>query len=365
VAPGSSTITRRELVRRGGTVTAALAAGPALLSACGDDDDGGAGGDSERLVVGTFGGTFGESFTKHVVRPFEKETGIRVVQDNAFTQWFSRIRINPSNPPIDVGIFGDVDVERGRKQGLWAKLDPESMPNVKKLGRFDIGSPYGFPYAYAMLGLVVNTDKVKEPPTSVAQIFEEPYSSMRIGMPGLPNTFGYSWLVKIAELKGGGVDNLEPAFDALKEINLQYAAADFVRAYDDTCAGNLDLLLWVSDYTLTVQERGCAAHFIVPDDGGILVVNELTVPKGSKRIEQAQQFIDFFLGVEPQEAFAVEQRIGPVNEDAQPQWRGKTGEQAAELYTAEAVKAASYYQPRDLLPNLDSVTEQFKATIQT
>src|SRR5205807_1633259 len=138
-------------------------------------------------------------------------------------------------------------------------------------------SPYGFPYAWALLGIVINTDRVKRAPASLADLWQPPFKGMRVGIPGLPNYFGYSWIVKIAQLHGGGLHNLDPGFTALKELNIKYAAPDFVAAYNDLCAGNLDILLWVSDYTLTVEARGCHARFIVPKEGGIIAIAALTV----------------------------------------------------------------------------------------
>lgn len=356
-------LTRRDLLRTAGGVAAGLAAGP-LLAACGGSSAGGAS-TTETLVAGTFGGTWGDSFAAAVAKPFEQQAGAKVIQDSAFTTWYNKIKLNPSNPPIDVGVFTDVDAARGRADGLWATLDTANIPNAANLGKFNTDSPVGFPYCWALLGLVVNTDRVKQMPTSIADFWKAPWKGMRVGLPGLPNTFGYDWLIKIAEVFGGGIDNVDPGFTALKQLNVQYAAADFVRAYDELCAGNLDLLFWVSDYTLTVQQKGCAARFVVPKEGGIIVVNELLVPKGTKHKALAEKMINYFLGVQAQNAFAAAQQIGAVNSQASPTFPGPLGPQAQQMYSAQSAAISSYYPGAKLLAGLPAVTQKFQSLFGT
>ena len=347
-------VSRRRFLGYPAATAAVLAVGRQTAPAAAQDDN--------TLVVGYFGGTYGDNWQKAVIEPAQEALGIKIVSDNGFTEWYSKVKLNPDNPPIDVFTLQEVDAYRAQQDGIIAELDTTGMTNFTNL--FDLakeGSPYRFTIGWTRLGLVINTDKVTEEPTSFADYWKEPIISMRLGMPGMPNTFCLDFLVKIAELNGGGIDNLDPGFEAVKKLNLAYAAPDFTQAYQDLCAGNLDAMLWVDDQAESWIDKDCAMKYINPSEGAIANLVTLVVAKGSKKQELAAKFIDFALGVEPQAQFAETQYVGPTNKEV------KLDEAVAArcLYGEDQVKSLTHYDPAELLPIFDQVTERWQSEIAT
>ncbi|MFN8592620.1 MAG: extracellular solute-binding protein [Thermomicrobiales bacterium] len=350
----SRSLSRRQFVGYSAATAASVAASRFAPSAAAQDDN--------TLVVGYFGGTYGDNWQKAVIEPAQEALGIKIVSDNGFTEWYSKVKLNPDNPPIDVFTLQEVDAYRAQQDGILAELDTSGMTNFNNL--FDLakeGAPYRFTIGWTRLGLVINTDKVTTPPTSFADYWKEPLVSMRLGMPGMPNTFCLDFLVKIAELNGGGIDNLDPGFEAVKKLNLAYAAPDFTQAYQDLCAGNLDAMLWVDDQAESWIDKGCAMQYINPSEGAIANLVTLVTAKGSKKQEMAAKFIDFALGVDPQAQFAETQYVGPTNKEV------VLDEAVAArcLYGEDQVKSLTHYDPAALLPIFDQVTERWKSEIAT
>src|SRR5690606_24269277 len=79
----------------------------------------------------------------------------------------------------------------------------------------------GDPYAEFIFGSEVfahNTDVLPTPPQSWEDLYKEEYAG-RLLLPDLTNsTSGIVMLVHLAELNGGSVSEIEPAFEALERL---------------------------------------------------------------------------------------------------------------------------------------------------
>ena len=202
---------RRELLKRG----AALAvAAPYVITAR----------SQETLIVNTQGGEYQELVERVVIRPFEKKFGVKVIHDATGTasQDYAKIRAARGAPGFDVaGLLTPPEVILGVKEGLLEKLTEREVPNLKHLWDKTwqvIPAGSGAPHTLQYAALVYNKEKI-ERPRSWADYWEP---QKRYGDKIKGHVINYNpanllsvyALIHAAQLGGGGVDNMEPAWAA-------------------------------------------------------------------------------------------------------------------------------------------------------
>jgi putative spermidine/putrescine transport system substrate-binding protein len=96
----------------------------AAVGCGGSDDDESSEGGSGKLVIGSFGGTWGEALELGLAEPFERETGIDVVVNPTVDLAASRAAIESgNNPPEDITDWAWATHNELEKDGLLAKID--------------------------------------------------------------------------------------------------------------------------------------------------------------------------------------------------------------------------------------------------
>src|ERR1700688_1779140 len=82
----------------------------------------------EQLVVMTWGGLWGDSLRDGVDAVFEKQTGVKVVQERASSpvERITKVKVNADNQIYDVIQLTDGVVPLAVKQGAYEKIDRTS-----------------------------------------------------------------------------------------------------------------------------------------------------------------------------------------------------------------------------------------------
>lgn len=88
---------------------------------------------SSTIVVTSYGGPWEQFLRKEILPGFESETGAKVELSVGLSRdWVAKIRAaGLRNPPFDVIIANTTWVSAVRKEGFFAKLTPEAVPNLK------------------------------------------------------------------------------------------------------------------------------------------------------------------------------------------------------------------------------------------
>lgn len=271
---------------------------------------------AQELVVHSPAGSFGESMELCFGVPFKQETGAKVSYVfGGSVQAGARLRATAGRPDIDVAYMDIHIADQPKQEGLLERIDfkqlksyPEVVPSA-----FD---PDGFLVTILSTGTIIayNPKEVSPPPTSWADFFDRRFRG-RVGLGDLQNTSGYHFLFAMARLRGGSLENIDPGFQAVKELlpNVVafYSQADQLVSLFER--GDVLIAPWYPDRAGRAADNGAPVAVAYPKEGAIGILGTMAIAKGAKNLELAKKFIDVSLSEGGQKCFAERQYSGPVN----------------------------------------------------
>jgi putative spermidine/putrescine transport system substrate-binding protein len=78
---------------------------------------------------------------------------------------------NPDKPLVNFGYFNVAVTYKGDRDGMWLSLDEKRIPNMNDIfPAYHRPDNLGVSHSLSTLGLVYNTEKVKNPPTSWSDV---------------------------------------------------------------------------------------------------------------------------------------------------------------------------------------------------
>jgi spermidine/putrescine transport system substrate-binding protein len=315
-------ITRRRVLGRMGIGMGALAIGPSVLAACGDDDDDdeASTGDGDRTTVArTESDTLrvsnwpgyvdpGEEGTTPTVELFQTASGLTVeysedVNDNE--EYFAGIREQlDRNQDIGADLFVVTDFLVSRLIGLgWiAEFDPANVPNKSNLVDnlqgvdFDPDRVLSLPYFSGFTGLAYNLEQTGREITGVDDLFDSEFAGKVTLFSDLRDGLG----MLISAERGGDLDEVtQENIDAAVERVAQAKADGQIRRFtgndylNDLTSGNIAIAQAYSGDVAQVTTDDPNIRFILPEGGGLLWSDNMTIPKTTKNLTGAEKFMDW------------------------------------------------------------------------
>jgi putative spermidine/putrescine transport system substrate-binding protein len=300
-------ITRRSFLKQSAAAGLLAGAGPLVLlprktTAAGQGP----------LVFCTYGGPYGENMQKHVIDPFVKKTGIRVIRTS--TPNFAKVKamVDTGNVEWDV-----VDAEsrlffRGIPQNLFIPLDWDIVGHKDELVPEGVHE-YGAANVYYSTVLAWNKKRIEGSVAAWSDFFQTT---------GKRTVRGEAWKTFEAALLGDGVPESE-----LYPIDAERALRKLSTVKDDIIFWNktkmaLDLFV-TGEVDFGGLGAGPAQRAIkdgAPIDftwnQALLSEDFLVVLNGSKQRENAMKFISHCMDPDIQRAFSMHYNIGPSNREA-------------------------------------------------
>lgn len=310
-------MSRRSLVRAVGIGAAASALGkPFIISARA----------AETLVVNAYGGEFQDIFLKTTVAPFEKKFGVKVIYDDAGTasEDYAKIRASRGAPGFDVAAeLTPPEIILGQKEKLLEPLTEKEVPNLKHVwdkSRSIIPNT-GIVHTYQYTALIWNKKKVEKPDSW--SDYWEPWKKYGDKIKGQVINFNPSNLLSIyalimaAKLKGGGVTNLDPAWDVLK------AQKPYVGTVVTTSAQAAPYFeneqVWIAPYWSAragyYEAAGYPIGLVIPKEGTIGLANCAGIPIGAANKKLAYEFLNWRLDRDVQRDFHLAYFSSPGRPD--------------------------------------------------
>lgn len=246
---------------------------------------------------------------KPELKQFTAQTGIQVTYQEVIQEmagWFAKIQ-----PQLGAnrGIGFDLMVVTNSAQmtelvelGYLAPLDHSRLPNFAanagnkyKHEAFDESNVYSIPWASGMTGIAYNPDKVDSPPTKIADLWDDKYEG-KIGMLADGQEIG-----NFAMMKMGINPEKSTHADWLKAADELKTQQKLVRKYydqgyiDELGKGNLSLCMaWSGDVFQKNLSDGTNLQFVVPEEGGTLWTDNMTIPYTAANPVDAITLMDFF-----------------------------------------------------------------------
>ena len=190
-------------------------------------------------------------------------------------------------------------------------LEPYTPSNIKELlNPFDDYDGSFTAARLGTLGVIINTDKIKEAPTTWADIYTKPEYKNAFGIAD-PALSGTSYMsVALLEQKYGW-----DYFQKLHEAGARIGKGSG-QVIDDTYVGELSACLGVDYITNSKIAKGAHLKMCYMNEPNalLMVPSPVAIFKGSQHMDAAKKFVDYLLSAEAQQMVADAGTV-PVRSD--------------------------------------------------
>ncbi|HEX3952596.1 MAG TPA: extracellular solute-binding protein [Stellaceae bacterium] len=336
------------ITRRRALAAAAVAAvAPALL--------GRAALAAERCVVGTWGGDYARLLRENIDGPLLKPKGMEIVQavgDEAprLAQLVAQKQL--PRGALDIACLGAPNGFVAGQKDLIETLDAAKVPNLKNVvpllhsGSF---MPNQFvPHIYSAQGFAYNPNTVKDPPKTWADLLDPRWKGKIGGLAAAG-----MWVMMGAALAEGGNPN---ALDKAKEYLLKLNA-NGLRLYPQTDdmapgfkSGEIEVgIIWLAR-TVMWQNADFPVAGRMPEEGAIVYVSGMVMPKNAPDKEGAYAYMNALLEPPAQRGFAAHMGYLPTVTNAE--LTGKVADQLKLPADAKLVQP-DYEQAAKVQPEMN------------
>lgn len=268
-------------------------------------------------IVG-FSGVFADNYQKFIIDAFKaKYPGIEVTyqQSKNSAETLALLTLQRADPKVDVALI-DVSVAiRANKEEFFSKLDAAKVPNLAEQPAWArINDDRAVAFSQDNLAILYNTDKVKTPPASWANLADAEYKGKIAAK--LTDTRGVILLPILTKLKGGDYKNsIDPGIAFLKQIAPKVSTFEPAPdCYAVVQSGEVDLsICWNGRAQYLHDTQGGKIGVALPKEGSIGQTNTIGLVAGSKNRAAAELFVNYALSAEAQATFAEKSFYGPVN----------------------------------------------------
>lgn len=280
---------------------------------------------AEEITVSAWGGFFEETLKSAIYPGFTEETGIEVrsIAQPADQAWLTQLTnaARAKKAPADLSLVADEVFIRGQSIGLWADLDASDIPNTATLlDGFTKESEDGTLNAVGALTwfttFVTNTDAAPDAPISWADLWTRDWD----GKLGLTSNSNSGLIEATALTFFDGYETMETR-EGLEQIiakiaelkpQVQLWYRDEGQFQQSLEAGELAGGLYYHDVTMLSAADGRPVTSTFPQEGGILGDAYWIVPRDSKNIDAAEQFINYMIRPDIQAKLARNLGVAPV-----------------------------------------------------
>ena len=262
------------------------------------------------LTVSTWG--FNQDLLdKNITFPFEELYGVTVVYETGNnSERLSKLLERGDNPGVDVAHFAGSYTYTAMQEGILEPYDPALLPHLGELydwAQDPLGGQYAIGYSVSSYGLFYNTDEVSEPITSWRDLWRDDVAGF-VTVPDMGTTNGPATLVMMARAWGGGLDNVEPAWEHLPDL-VPNLVTTYIRSSElITLAQEGEA--WVGAYPSfswgSLIETGQPLAPVIPEEGLAGFQSLVSVVKGTPNADLAHLYIDFIISHDVQLAEAMD-----------------------------------------------------------
>lgn len=293
-----------------GSVVAAMVAASALVGVPQ------AGAQDNTIVFAGWGGDWQKAERTHFFQSFEKETGIRVIDVPDVNLAKIKAMVDTNNVEWDVvqalgmWVADEASADTLFERLEYSKINADGVPK-------EFLPPHGAAVATFAMVLAYNTNSFanKPHPTKWQDLWDfEKFPGKR----GMINEPRYSLEIG---LMGQGIPKGK-LYPLDVEASLKHWAKnkDKILWWDQwpqsitlLASGELDMSLSSQGRVTSLLSKEPNAPVSMVWDGGIMTIDFLAIPKGSKRKENAQKLISWMLDPKRQAEYAKATGVGPSN----------------------------------------------------
>lgn len=247
-----------------------------------------------------------------VLESFTKETGIKV-NYQTYDEDHEVYELLRKGEQLDVIVPSTDNFGKLISEGMLQPYAASTLPGfealepliLRRLSAADPAKVYGVPYLWGSIGLAVNVPKAEAAlggpvPNTWGLVFDkallQKLSTCGVTLLDSPNDV----LSLLVNYQGRALGSVGESYAArslayLRELRPHYRYVDSTRYVDDLNAGKTCVsMAWAGD-ALAAAAQGLPVKFLQPEEGALVFVDILTIPKAAQNPEGARAFIRYML----------------------------------------------------------------------
>lgn len=287
---------------------------------------------SNDMVVGTWGGTFGDLLKVNVDEAIMEPEGYNVLQEISGpvprrTKLISeRMQRRGS---MDAALLADFDMHAAAKIGALDELDTGSVENYDNILPF-LKKKYSVPLIYSAHAIVYRKDLIPTPPVSIAELWNPKYKG-KIGL----SDFLYTSNMAYSTIYNGGslsdFDGAEKGVAEWRDLDVQLLPS--TEAVGNALAsGDIWMTIISAARGYSWSKNGIDLGWVIPEEGAFPAVYEAGVPANARNTDGGMAYMNALLQPAAQKAFAEKMGYLPTvsNGEISPELEALIGFSEAE-----------------------------------
>ncbi len=213
---------------------------------------------------------------------------------------YTKMSFGENVNPYDVVHPSDYMIGVLIREELIQKLDQSELPNTKNL---DVGlmKAYGdtvnyvVPYQMGTQAIVYNSETVKNPPTSWADLWSSEYKGRIVSVDDNRVVIGAALLTLGYDVNTTDKAQLEEAKQKLLELMPNIRVFDSDSPKTPLLAGDVDLgIIWNGEAFLTQQENP-AFKYVFPEEGSIIFYDGMAIPENAPHPDASYAWFNYLM----------------------------------------------------------------------
>ena len=223
-------------------------------------------------------------------------------------------KITNSAVAYDIVIPSDYMIQKMIASNLLYEIDIDKLSNYSNINSdflglyFDPSSSYSVPYSYGMVGIIYNTEFVDEEDIideSWGLLWNEKYKGKILQFNNPRDAFGTAMYWKNISINSNNTSDWDTALALLKEQKpiLQGYVNDEI--FNKMKSASAYIAPYFAGDFLTMAAGNEDLNFYYPSEGTNYFVDAMCIPKTSKNIDLAHEYINYMISLEAATANAL------------------------------------------------------------
>jgi putative spermidine/putrescine transport system substrate-binding protein len=271
-------------------------------------------------IGGIYGGVWADSIRESFLKPFGAKNNVQLkIEEGISGVTLAKLRQQKDNPQFDVVWMDRVVSDQAIREGLIEPITPAALTNLTDVSPQAVikdasGNIIALTTGYWAAGLAYNTKDIKERPQSWLDLTKPAYKG-RLAMYSPDNSICFPILVTLAELQGGGINQIDPAFKTAAELarNGTIFFGGSPAGANLLANGEVSVATLASSQVWDLQNKGFPVEYVVPKEGAVAGDIRVHIVKGTKNKALAEKLVNYTVSAEAQGEIAKRLLLGPVN----------------------------------------------------
>ena len=242
-----------------------------------------------------------EYIPQAIIDQFAKETGIKVTVENYASNEEMLSKLAAGGGQYDIIQPSEYVIEALAKEKILHAIDHAKIPNLKNIAPqflnmpFDPGNKFSIPFMAGTVGIVVNTDLIKEEVRGFSDVFKPENKGKIVVLDDAREIVSWAFAAHDIDVNQVTEKNLNKVKPTLEQW------LPLVKVYDSdspkTALLNGDVALgvvWGGEGAILLNKNK-KFRWVIPSEGTHLFIDSLAIPKSAKNVENAEAFMNFIL----------------------------------------------------------------------